>query len=73
MSTQRMLGIVLLILGVILLVMGRNASHSMADQVNNTFAGRFTDRTTWFIVGGIAMGLLGLVMVLFGGGRRRLA
>ena len=73
MSTQRMLGIVLLIIGVILLVMGRNASHSMADQVNNTFTGRFTDRTTWFIVGGIGLGLLGLVMAIFSGGRRRLA
>jgi hypothetical protein len=73
MSTQRMLGIVLLILGVILLVMGRNASHSMADQVNNTFSGRFTDRTTWLFVGGIALGLLGLFMALFTGGRRRMA
>jgi hypothetical protein len=45
----------------------------MADQVNNTFTGRFTNRTTWFIVGGIALGLLGLVMAIFSGGRRRLA
>jgi len=72
MSTQRILGIVLLIVGVILLVMGMNASHSMADQVNNTFTGRFTERTTWYIIGGIGLGLLGLVMVLFGGGAKPL-
>jgi drug/metabolite transporter (DMT)-like permease len=73
MSTQRMLGIVLLVVGVIFLVIGMNSSNSMADQVSNTFSGRFTERTTWYIIGGIAVGLLGLAMVLFGGSRRRLA
>ena len=68
MSTQRILGIVLLIGGVILLIVGINASHSLADRVSNTFTGRFTDATTWYIVGGIASALLGLLMVLVGGG-----
>ena len=72
MNTQRVLGIVLLIIGVIFLVMGMNSSHSMADQVHNTFTGRFTERTTWYIIGGIALGLLGLAMVLFGGGAKPL-
>jgi len=66
MSSQRIGGVVLLIIGVILLVTGMNASHSLADQVSNTFTGRFTDATTWYIVGGIAAGLLGLLMILFG-------
>ena len=66
MSSQRIGGVVLLIVGVILLVTGMNASHSLADQVSNTFTGRFTDATTWYIVGGIAAGLLGLLMILFG-------
>jgi hypothetical protein len=34
--------------------------------VSNTFTGRFTDKTTWFIVGGVAAGLLGLLTILFG-------
>ena len=72
MNTQRILGIALLIVGVIFLVMGMNSSNSMADQVSNTFSGRFTERTTWYIIGGIALGLLGLVMVLFGGGAKPL-
>jgi uncharacterized membrane protein len=66
MPPQRILGVMLLIVGVILLVMGMNASHSVADQVSNTFTGRFTDKTTWFIVGGVAAGLLGLLTILFG-------
>jgi hypothetical protein len=71
MSNQRIVGIVLLVVGVVLLVMGVNASHSVADRVSNTFTGRFTDTTTWYIVGGIAAGLLGLLMILLGSRSRR--
>jgi len=67
MSPQRIVGFVLVIVGVILLIVGMNASHSMADRVSNTFTGRFTDRTTWYILGGIAVALLGLTMALFTG------
>jgi hypothetical protein len=67
MSPQRILGIVLLVVGVILLIIGMNASHSVADRVSNTFTGRFTEATTWYIVGGIGSALLGLLIVLFGG------
>jgi len=67
MSPQRIVGFVLVVVGVILLIVGMNASHSMADRVSNTFTGRFTDRTTWYILGGIAVALLGLMMALFTG------
>lgn len=66
MSPQRIFGIALLALGVVLLVIGMSASHSMADQVSNMFTGRFTDNTTWYIVGGIVTGIAGLSMLLFG-------
>lgn len=67
MSPQRILGVVALVIGVVLLVVGVNASHSMADQVSNTFAGHFTQATTWYIIGGIAAALFGLLLVLVGG------
>ncbi len=69
MVPQRIVGIVLLVVGVILVVVGMNASNSVADQVSNTFTGRFTQTTTWYIVGGIAAALTGALMVAFGGGR----
>ena len=65
MNPQRIFGIVLLVVGVILLVIGMNSSHSVADQVSNTFTGRFTQATTWYIVGGIASAVLG-VLLMFG-------
>ena len=66
MSTQRIVGIVLLVIGVILLIVGMNASHSAADQISNTFTGRFTHDTAVYIFGGGAAALGGLLMVVFG-------
>ncbi len=71
MSTGRILGIVLLVVGVAVLIYGIDASHSIADRVSDTFTGRFTEATTWYIIGGAASGLLGLLLVAFGGGRGR--
>jgi hypothetical protein len=67
MVPQRILSIVLLVGGVAFLVIGMNSSHSMADQVSNTFTGRFTDQTTWYIVGGIVAAASGLLLLLFAG------
>jgi uncharacterized membrane protein len=67
MSPQRIIGAVVLVVGIVLLIVGLNASSSVADQVSETFTGRFTRATTWYIIGGIAAGVLGLLMVAFGG------
>ena len=69
MSQSRIFGLVVLIVGIGLLVVGLNASHSVADQVSHTFMGRFTEATTWYILGGIAAGIIGAMMFLAGGGR----
>ncbi len=65
MNPQRILGVVMLVVGVILLTVGMNASHSVADRWSNFFTGHFTDTTAWYIVGGIASGLFGLLTMLF--------
>ncbi|MCU0724768.1 MAG: DUF3185 family protein [Planctomycetes bacterium] len=61
MSPQRIGGIAILLLGVILLIIGINASDSVSDRWSNFFSGHFTDSTMWYIVGGIAVALVGLV------------
>jgi len=48
------------------MIVGMNASHSAADQVTNTFTGHFTNATAWYMIGGGAAALIGLLMVLFG-------
>lgn len=69
MNTQRIVAIVLLVTGVALFVIGMNASESVADQVSNTFTGRFTRETIWYLVGGGAAALGG-VLILATGSRR---
>ena len=66
MSMQRVFGFVLLVVGVILLIVGMNASHSMADRASNFFTGRFTHETAWYIISGGAAALFGLLLVLVG-------
>lgn len=67
MSPQRIIGIALLVVGVVLFIIGLNASDSLADQVSDTFTGRFTKGTTWYIIGGIGIGIAGLLLAAFGG------
>ena len=71
MNAQRIVGILLIVVGVILFVVGMNSSDSVADQVSETLTGRFTDETTWYIIGGIGAALLGLLMVVFRSGKVR--
>ena len=69
MSPQRIAGLALLVLGIILVIVGMNASHSFADQLSNTFTGKFTDSTAWYIYGGIAAAIIGGLLASVGGGK----
>jgi hypothetical protein len=68
-SPQRIGGIILVVAGVVLFIVGMNASHSVADRWSNFFTGHFTDATVWYIVGGIASAVAGLMLSVFGGRR----
>jgi len=70
MSQKLLYGIVLLAVGAVLVVIGMNASHSAADQISNNFTGRFTRETVWYLVGGGAAALLGLLMVVGSASRK---
>jgi O-antigen/teichoic acid export membrane protein len=56
MSGNRIIGLVLVVVGIVLLVFGMNASQAPVDQVTQTFTGRFTQTTmTYLIIGIIAV------------------
>jgi hypothetical protein len=65
--TPRVLGIVLLVVGLALLVFGLNSTESFADEVSEGVTGRFTDKTMWYLIGGGALAVGGAVMALRGG------
>jgi uncharacterized membrane protein YidH (DUF202 family) len=67
MDTQRVVGIVLLALGIVLLVIGYNASQSVGEELREGLTGRFSDTTTWYIIGGVVGIVAGGAMLLLGG------
>jgi hypothetical protein len=69
MNSKQIGGIVLGVVGVILLIVGINASDSVSDQLSNFFTGTFTDSTVWYMVGGVALTLGGILLLIFGGRR----
>jgi hypothetical protein len=66
MTTQRTVGITCVVIGADLLAYGLDASHSSADRASETFTGRCSERTTLCIIGGAAVSLFGLLMVVCG-------
>ena len=66
MEPSRILGLVLLGVGVILLVVGVRSSEAPLDQLSSALTGRFTDRTIWYLVGGAAAAIGGGLLFLFG-------
>ena len=69
MSAQRSLGIALLVIGVILAVIGLQATDSLGERLSNTFTGHWSDKTNFYIVGGIAAAIIGLLLTAVGGSR----
>lgn len=53
------IGIILVVVGVILLILGIQASNSFASDVSRVFTGNPTDRSVWLIIGGVVAILVG--------------
>lgn len=66
MSSNMIIGLVLLVVGVLLLGFGWNQSQSLVDQVSETFTGRFTESTMWYFILGAAAAVGGIALLLAG-------
>jgi hypothetical protein len=71
MNISRIIGVVLLVIGIVLIIIGVTASRSLADNVSNLFTGHFTQNTMWYIFGGIAVAVVGLLLAIGVLGRPR--
>jgi len=54
MNNTKIFGITLAVIGAILLILGYRASGTPVDQLSDAFTGRYTDRTMWYLIAGVA-------------------
>lgn len=69
MPITRVIGIVLVVVGVALLYFGWQASESVGEQLMEGVTGRYTDETMWYLIGGAASIVGGIVLAVFGARR----
>ncbi len=65
--SARTLGLIFLVVGILLVAFGLNASDSVADSISEGVTGRFTDKTMWYLIGGGALAIGGASMAFLGG------
>lgn len=64
MGSSKIIGLVILVIGLVLLFFGWQSTQSLGDQVAETFTGRFTDETMWYLIAGVASVVGGGVLLL---------
>lgn len=65
MGSSKLVGIVLLVVGIALLYFGYQSSQSVGNQLTETVTGRFTDETMWYLIGGAAATAAGAFLTVF--------
>jgi hypothetical protein len=71
MSITRVFGVLLLIVGAVLIIIGVTESRSLANNLSAIFRGHLTQHTMFYIFGGIASAVVGLVLTIGKLGRAR--
>ena len=64
MSQNKMIGIVLLVVGAIALYFGFNATNAPMEEVSEALTGQYSDNTMMYLIGGAVAGVAGLVMLV---------
>jgi hypothetical protein len=66
---NKIAGMAILALGIVLLIFGFNESHSFSSNVSKTFTGSPTDHSMWLIIGGAVAVVAGIGLSLTGRNR----
>jgi len=59
MNLFRVFGIAILVVGAILIVFGIRSTDKVSEKVVEGVTGHYTDTTMWYIIGGIALVIVG--------------
>lgn len=62
MKSQKLIGLVLLVVGLVLLYFGWQSSESVGEQLTEAVTGRFSDETMWYLIGGAAAFMAGVYL-----------
>jgi len=63
---NKIISLAFLIGGVVLIIVGFNATNSFSSDVSRFFTGSPTDKAVWMLIGGIVAGVVGLFGVMRG-------
>ena len=64
---NKIVSLALLVGGVVLIVVGVNATNSFSSDVSRFFTGSPTDKAVWMLIGGSVAAIVGLAGTLRGG------
>jgi uncharacterized membrane protein YidH (DUF202 family) len=63
---NKIVSLALLVGGVVLMIIGINATNSFSSDVSRFFTGSSTDKAIWMLIGGLVAAIVGLTMTLRG-------
>ena len=63
---NKLISLVLLVGGIVLIVVGINATNSFSSDVSRFFTGSPTDKAVWMLIGGAIAAIIGLAGTLRG-------
>jgi hypothetical protein len=63
---NKIVSLALLVGGVVLIVIGINATNSFSSDVSRFFTGSPTDKAIWMLIGGVVASVIGLIGVMRG-------
>lgn len=66
---MRILGIVILVVGIVVLGFGLNSTQAVGEKVVENLSGRFTENTMWYLISGIALIVGGGALAFFSGNK----
>jgi len=63
---NKIIGLALLAVGIVLIIYGINASNSVSSDLSRTFTGSPTNKTLWLLLGGVAAAIVGAALTFTG-------
>lgn len=66
---NKIISLALLAGGIVLMVIGINATNSLGSDISRFFTGSPTDKAIWMLIGGVVASVVGLVGLMRSPGR----